>query len=448
MSRCRILLLGLDSVPPDLAFEHLSEHMPRLRELRHKGAFGCLRSTDPPITIPAWTTLLSGRDPGELGLYGFRSYKRNSYEMEGATSRSVRAPRLWDLASRAGLRSVIVGVPPSYPVEAPPGCVVTGCFLTPQSHSRWIDPPDMRAWLEERYGAYLVDVEGHRGGDRPAILDGARAMTKQRFALLRELCAQTDPHLAVVVDIGPDRLHHGLLASLHPAHPSFSAQDPLGPSCREYYALLDEEVGRTIDSVGGDPLVLVCSDHGVQPLLGGLCLNDWLIERGDLVLLESPQGPTPLTASMVDWRRTKVYAQGGHYGRLRLNQRGREPLGILPPDKAPALLDALQADLESLTYPNGQNMSHRVLRPCQIYRQTQGIPPDLLVYCDDLRLRAIGAVGNHRLVIKGNDTGADEANHSLQGMFVASGPGVPWKGDTQGQSLQSMFELLRTALLD
>jgi predicted AlkP superfamily phosphohydrolase/phosphomutase len=447
MSRCRVLVLGLDSVPPELAFEHHADVMPRLAKLKTQGAFGPLRSTDPPITIPAWTTLLSGRDPGELGLYGFRCGRHGSYEMETATAHSVRAPRLWDLASRAGLRSVVVGVPPSYPVLAPPGCVITGCFLTPSSDSRWIDPPDLRAALEKKHGAYLVDVEAHRKGDRAAILEGARALTTQRFAILRELVAASDPHLAVVVDIGPDRLHHGLLASLHSGHPRHRPDDPLLPSCRAYYALLDEEIGRTIDAAGGDPLVLVCSDHGVQPLLGGLCLNDWLIGRGDLVLHERPTRPTSPLDLKVDWDRTRVIAYGGHYGRLRLNLKGREPCGILSPSDAPALLDELQSDLERMSFLGERPMANRVLHPSRIYRQTQGMPPDLLVYCDDLRLRALGSAGHGPLVVHGNDTGEDEANHSLFGMFVASGGGLPWKGLTAGQSLESMFEVLRRALL-
>lgn len=447
MSRCRILVLGLDSVPPDLAFEHLAELMPCLCALRAQGAFGPLRSTDPPITIPAWMSLFTGRDPGELGLYGFRSARPDSYETETVTSYSVRAPRLWDLASQAGLSSVIVGVPPSFPVHAPQGCVVTGCFLTPSKDSAWIDPPDDRQRLESKLGPYLVDVEAHRSDDRAAILTGARALSAQRFGLLRELSASRDPHLAVVVDIGPDRLHHGLLASLHPGHPRRRDNDPLNEPCRQYYASLDHEVAQTIDAVGGDPLILVCSDHGVQPLEGGLCLNDWLIERGDLVLREHPPIPSPLSRLAVDWTRTRAYALGGHYGRIILNLRDRQPQGTVDAREAAAYLDELHTALESMTYPGGQPMANKVLRPQQLYRELRGTPPDLFLYCDELRLRAIGTVGHHQLVIEDNDTGADEANHALYGMFVAKGPGVPWSGLTQGLGIQDLFEVLRQALV-
>ena len=39
-----------------------------------------LRSVDPPITVPAWSCMVSGRDPGELGIYGFRNRRDHSYD--------------------------------------------------------------------------------------------------------------------------------------------------------------------------------------------------------------------------------------------------------------------------------------------------------------------------------------------------------------------------------
>ena len=68
-------------------------------------AHGPLRSTHPPITVPAWTAMMSSRDPGELGFYGFRNRKDHSYDgYSFANSRQVKVPRLWDLLGKAGLR--------------------------------------------------------------------------------------------------------------------------------------------------------------------------------------------------------------------------------------------------------------------------------------------------------------------------------------------------------
>ena len=71
--RSKTLVLGLDCAPPSLVFERFAEVMPCLSRLRREGLYGPLRSTEPPITMPAWASMATGRDPGELGIYGFRN---------------------------------------------------------------------------------------------------------------------------------------------------------------------------------------------------------------------------------------------------------------------------------------------------------------------------------------------------------------------------------------
>ena len=52
--------------------------------------WGPLRSVDPPITVPAWSCMMTGRDPGELGIYGFRNRADHGYDsLAVADSRSV-----------------------------------------------------------------------------------------------------------------------------------------------------------------------------------------------------------------------------------------------------------------------------------------------------------------------------------------------------------------------
>jgi predicted AlkP superfamily phosphohydrolase/phosphomutase len=71
----KLLVIGLDCAAPQLAFEQWREELPTLRRLMASGAYGRLESTHPPITVPAWAAMMSSRDPGELGIYGFRNRK-------------------------------------------------------------------------------------------------------------------------------------------------------------------------------------------------------------------------------------------------------------------------------------------------------------------------------------------------------------------------------------
>jgi predicted AlkP superfamily phosphohydrolase/phosphomutase len=63
----RLLILGLDCVPPALLFDRCRDVMPNVSALIERGVHGPLRSSEPPITVPAWACMTSGRDAGELG---------------------------------------------------------------------------------------------------------------------------------------------------------------------------------------------------------------------------------------------------------------------------------------------------------------------------------------------------------------------------------------------
>ena len=69
----KVIVIGLDCAPPDLVFEKWKDKLPVLRGLMEKGVYGPLRSTDPLITIPAWTSMVTSKNPGTLGLYGIRN---------------------------------------------------------------------------------------------------------------------------------------------------------------------------------------------------------------------------------------------------------------------------------------------------------------------------------------------------------------------------------------
>jgi predicted AlkP superfamily phosphohydrolase/phosphomutase len=442
MDRTRVIVIGLDSVPPRLAFDLLADEMPCLTRLRSRGVYGALRSTDPPITIPAWITMTCGRDPGELGIYGFRNRVPGGRRMALVEARALPSPRIWELAAAQGLRSVVVSVPPSYPPADAPGIEMTGCFLTPGSRSRWASTPALERELGERFGDYIVDAEAHRTADRRRLLQQCRALTEQHFGIFRHLLETRRPEFGMIVDLGPDRLHHGLLSALLPEHPLHDPDDPLVVECRRYYALLDEQIAATVESAGPDATVLVVSDHGVRPLMGGVCLNEWLAREGYLALANTPDEPRPLGRCDVDWSRTRVWGAGGYYGRLFVNLAGREPDGVVPPEQYEPLRDELAARLAELPGAGGAVLHNRVLWPDRLFARARGLPPDLMVYFDGLSHRSIGSLGHGQLLVPGNDTGPDEANHDPDGIFVMAGNRAPADGPREGLAVTDVFATL------
>ncbi|MFQ5420401.1 MAG: alkaline phosphatase family protein, partial [Anaerolineae bacterium] len=127
----RVFVIGLDCAPPELLFEEWRDELPNLKQLIENGAYGQLMSSTPAITVPAWSSMTSGKDPGVLGFYGFRNRLDYSYDNRYiATAAVVKEKRVWELLSEAGKQCIVVGVPQTYPVRPLNGCLISS-FLTP-----------------------------------------------------------------------------------------------------------------------------------------------------------------------------------------------------------------------------------------------------------------------------------------------------------------------------
>jgi predicted AlkP superfamily phosphohydrolase/phosphomutase len=421
----KVAVIGLDCAAPELVFDRWLEDLPNLRQLIGTGTWGPLRSVDPPITVPAWTCMLTGRDPGELGIYGFRNRADHGYDsLTVADSRAVRIDRVWDHLGRAGRRVIVVGVPQTSPPVPVNGDLVS-CFLTGDTRTQPYTYPDaLRAEVERLVGVYRVDVENFRSDDRDRILAEIYAMTEQRFALCRHLLDTRPWDFFMMVEIGLDRLHHAFWRFMDTAHPRHEPGHRYRDVIRGYYAYLDEEIGELLARFDDDTAVLVVSDHGARPMEGAICVNEWLQQEGYLVLREPPAERTPLRKAAVDWGRTRAWGEGGYYCRLCLNVRGREPQGVVDPAGYEALRDELVERLERLGGPDGP-IGTRVFRPEELWRERRGIPPDLIVYFGDLAWRSNGSLGQGRHWTFENDTGPDDANHDRDGICIVAGPGVP-----------------------
>jgi len=101
----RVAVIGLDCGTPQLLFDELQAEVPAIAELMRRGMHGPLASITPPITIPAWACAMTGKTPGQLGVYGMRNRKDTTYEgLSLATSLSIQEPAVWDLLGARGLR--------------------------------------------------------------------------------------------------------------------------------------------------------------------------------------------------------------------------------------------------------------------------------------------------------------------------------------------------------
>jgi predicted AlkP superfamily phosphohydrolase/phosphomutase len=416
----KLLIVGLDSAAPALVFDRWRDELPTLAGLIARGAHGRMRSTHPPITVPAWTSMMSSRDPGELGFYGFRNRKDHSYDGYAfANSAQVKVPRLWDRLGAAGLHSVVLGVPQTYPPSPIQGEMVS-CFLTPSTQSKYTHPPELKDEVERVTGGYLLDVDDFRTADKAALLRRVYDKTDKHLTLAKHLLRTRPWDFFMLVEMGVDRIHHGFWSHMDPAHHKYEAGNPFEHAILDYYRHVDRELAEILSLCPPETLVLVVSDHGAKKMDGGICFNEWLMREGYLTLSTTPTKPTPLAKVPIDWGRTKAWGDGGYYGRLFMNVRGREPSGTIDARDYERVRTDLIAAIEGITDPDGRPIGSKACRPEDLYRAVNGVAPDLIVYFGDLDWRSVGAVGTGGIHTFENDTGPDEANHDWHGIFVLS----------------------------
>lgn len=415
----KVAIIGLDSADPVLVFDKWHNDLPNLKGLRDISVWGLLESTHPPITVPAWTSMMTGKDPGQLGIYGFRNRKDYSYDGYSiANSNAICHDRVWDILSRNGKKVILLGVPQTYPPKPVNGYIVTD-FLTPSTGSEYTYPVHLKAEVERVSEGYVLDVENFRTHDKEALLERIYEKTRKHFRVAKYLLSTKPWDFFMMVEMGVDRIHHGFWSYMDPAHRKYQKGTPFENAIRDYYKYVDHEVGGLLDLFPRDTVVMVVSDHGAKKMEGGICFNQWLIEQGYLKLLGYPQESTPLSKVEIDWSKTIAWGEGGYHGRLFMNVKGREPQGVVDPKDYEKVRDELKEKIEAICDPEGKNIGTKAYKPEEIYPHgISGIPPDLIVYFGNLDWRSVGSVGTGSIYTFENDTGPDEANHDWYGIFI------------------------------
>ena len=425
----RLFILGLDCAAPDLVFSRWRSDLPNLTRLAEHGLSGELQSCIPAITVPAWSCMLSGRDPGELGIYGFRNRADYSYENRFiADSSYVKVDRIWDYLTRDRKRSVIIGVPQTYPVRPLRGQLIAD-FLTPGIDHEFTYPDELKAEILEIAPDYDVDVPQFRTEHKEHLLDQIWQMTKKRFAVVDHMLGKRWD-LFMLMEIGVDRIHHGFWSFHDPQHRRYEAGNPYENAIHDYYVFIDQKLGEWLERIGEDTAVLVVSDHGAKRMEGGICINEWLWRQGLLRFQEDPKDGTvtPFSKLTVDWSRTRAWGDGGYYGRIFVNVAGREPKGVVPQREYETFRDDLAESIRAIPGPAGEDLSSQVFKPEQIYRAVNGAAPDLMVYFGDLLWRSVGSLGHGGVHTYANDTGPDVCNHAQNGMFILYHPEAQFNG--------------------
>jgi len=370
----RVLLIGLDGGEPSRLRPLLDTCCPNLRRLAEEGAWGTMRSVVPPLSPPAWATLMTGMNPGKHGVFDFYHMPfraQGSYIRRLITSLNWRAPALWDRLAAHGRRAGFVNMPMCYPPPAVDGFFV--CGLGAPEGAGFVHPPELSRALA---GAELEPGDGTTMNDPVAFLARCERSGASMLEVAERLWRREDLDLCCMALTFPDRLQHLFWPQLEAHEPEVTRVS------ERWFADFDRLLGRLLAAAGeAGGTVLVFSDHGFGPVHRYFHVNRWLLRQGHLRLRAGARlGGADGLLTAIDWGGTRAYALG-EYGEIRLNLRGREPLGTVAPGaEAEALVAELAAGLRALRDPSdgGPVVDEIAPGPAVYHGPHAGEGPDLV----------------------------------------------------------------------
>ncbi|ONI76180.1 hypothetical protein ALI144C_36515 [Actinosynnema sp. ALI-1.44] len=333
----RALVIGLDGMPRSLLHRLIDGGtLPRLAEVVADSGCAELIAPVPEISSTSWATFLTGVNPGKHGVYGFVDLVPGGYGTYFSNVTHLSATPLWRHAADAGLETVCLNVPGTYPAPDVHGTLVSG-FVAPVIE-RAVRPQ----WLVDPLRAldYELDVEvGDVRGDPSGFVARVRRCLTARTEAFKYLLGTRPWDLAVAVFTETDRLQHFLWRAVD------DPADPLHGEILEFYRQVDTAVGTVMD-LAPDVRPILVSDHGFGPAHCQFYVNAWLRERGWL----APLGQTA-NLSDVD-SSSRVFALDP--ARFYVNRKGRFPRGALSDSAADDLAVEVADGLRALRWAGTQ----------------------------------------------------------------------------------------------
>jgi len=415
MKTPRLLIVGLDAATFDLICPWIAEgKLPNLAALMKDGAWGRLASILPPITPPAWTSFMTGKNPGKHGIFHFLGARPGTYKLSYLNAASRRAKTIWRMLSDAGYTVGPMNIPFTYPPEHLNGFQISG-MDTPSEKSPFIYPPELRSELVSLLGRFQLDVRylGYMSTDprREQVLAEMDKLDHQWLSASLYLMEKHPADVMMFTFMSIDTVQHHFWQYMDPTHHLHNpaAVERFGDAVLRVYQRLDDAVGQMLQKTSSDTSVLVVSDHGGGPTSDRVVyLNRYLAQlgllhyrkdersalnkltqkvvRGSYTLLRSTLSSrqksflartlprlrksfeSAVTSfNQIDWTRTRAYCSASSPS-IWINLRGVKPRGIVEQSEYEPLLKLISDKLKELKDPRtDEPVIKRILRREEIF---------------------------------------------------------------------------------
>jgi predicted AlkP superfamily phosphohydrolase/phosphomutase len=253
-------------------------------------------------------------------------------------------------------------------------------------------PPEYAGELGQRIGLYYTTgmVEDTTGLNNERISEDAFlaqcdiAWRDRESMMFAELESFEEGLFYCLFDT-PDRIQHMFWRFRerdHPANRGRACDAEFSSVIDDCYRRCDRVVGKVMELIDQDTLLIALSDHGFNSFRRGVHLNTWLYDNGFLAMRNGtkPGVDAGDLLRQVDWQKTRAFGLG--LSGIYLNIRGREEQGIVAPEDAATVKASLAKALGGLADPasGGAVSIRRVLPREEVYRGPFVVEaPDLLV---------------------------------------------------------------------
>jgi predicted AlkP superfamily phosphohydrolase/phosphomutase len=496
----KILIIGIDGATFSLITPWVEAgKLPHFARLMNEGAWGNLDSTIPPLTSPAWTSFMTGKNPGKHGLFHFISPKNNSYEFFYTNANTRRSKTIWRIFSDQGIKVGVVNVPMTFPPEKINGYMISG-MDTPDENSEFIHPPPLKEELRKNFGEVRLEIrhlEFMRSDDkRDTVLKEMAEHEDHRAQLAIHLIKNYPVDVFMLVFCSTDQIQHYFWHYMDKTHYRYDPKNSIkyADAILKAYQKIDEKIGEILEAVTEDTIVVLMSDHGAGPTSNKVVhLNQYLSNLGLLQFKEHDSGSILNTIikrldpflrrtlsprqkakianklpeirkkwdtrrtslSAIDWNKTKAYCYEvlPTYTNIWVNLRGKHPQGIVGPGKEyNDLLNFITKKLFELKDPKtGKKIIKNIFRKDEVYRGPYiDMAPDLLLSwwdddCFDLRP---SFQDDDTDIVRNLEDGFDKlvnwsGTHRLKGIFLFKG--YPFKNIHVGDGI-NIVDLAPTLL--
>ncbi|MFQ6118950.1 MAG: alkaline phosphatase family protein, partial [Methanosarcinales archaeon] len=435
------------------------------------GVSGELKSTIPPMTAPAWTSFMTGKNPGKHGIYHFIEYDHKTYDYFVVGAKDIHAKPIWTILSELNKKVGVMQVPMTYPPEKVNGFIVSGGLGTPGPESNFTYPSELREELLNNFNFKVTNTEKFFEGNEDSFIKDLIETEERKAEATLYLMKKYEWDFFMVMFAGTDPIQHFFWKDMdtkHPGHDSNRAKK-YGNAILNMYQKLDGIVGDILKQIDDNTTVIIMSDHGFGPLYKELHLNTWLMENGLLKLKKKKDMPfykywlhksgftremattlliklglekiiesipkkiknsipSHYTPSEIDWSETKAYSVATH-GLVYINLKGRNRTGIVSAGKEyEELRDYIIKELQKLKDPEtNKKIVDKVFKREDIYfGEYVDKAPDLFVLTD-MTYHNIGHLDN--ILIKPVWSRHDNANSTFadhSAFFGRSGKLSSW----------------------